>query len=100
MAFVPPSQIVENPSLRHRVKRSQRLIQQQGARSRHQRARQGNPLPLASGNLRRPPIEESGNAERLGDLARAAIALSTGSSEDNPYSMFCRTVMCGNNASV
>ena len=64
--------------LRDCVQRGQRLIQQQGARPRHQRARQRNPLPLSSGNFRRTPIEKSGNAKRLRDFAGAAIAFGAG----------------------
>src|SRR5208337_1281913 len=69
--LVPPPQIADQRRFRRTVERCQWLIEQQGAGFGYQRPRQSDALALASGDLRRPPVAQVSNAERLKDLAAA-----------------------------
>ena len=73
--LVPLAQIADERRLRRTVQRSQWLIEQQRARFGHQRARQGDALALASGDLRRSPVAQVIDAERLEHLAAARLSL-------------------------
>ena len=63
-----------SPRVRHAqlgVEVRQRLVEQQHARSRRQRARQRHPLALAAGELAGPAVEQPLEAERVRRLAHA-----------------------------
>ena len=55
-----------------RVEVRERLVEQERLRLAHDRAAHRDALPLAAGELRRPPVEQVGEAEQLGDLVDAA----------------------------
>ncbi len=72
-ACIPRPQVGNNPGLGHRVQRSQRLIEQQRTRTRHQRSRQRHPLTFAAGNLARRALRQLRYVERLQYLADALL---------------------------
>src|ERR1039458_1013635 len=73
--LVPLAQIADERRFRRTVQRRQRLIEQQWAWFGHQRARQRDTLPLASGDLRRPPVAYAIDADLLKYLAAARLPL-------------------------
>ena len=75
MLVVPGAQVVQNLRFGHRIERGQRLIQQQHARIRDQRARQRRPLPLASRNLVRTPPSQLKDSKQMQDFSAARLAL-------------------------
>ena len=69
--LVPRAKIRDERRLRRTVQRGQRLIVQQGAWVGYERARQGDALALASGDLRRPPVAQTIEAEARKNFAAA-----------------------------
>src|SRR5258708_21031966 len=67
--LVPLTQIRDERRLRWPVQRRQRLIEQQGARFGYERARQGDTLALASGDLCRSPVAQTIEAEARKNFA-------------------------------
>src|SRR5260221_2082973 len=61
--LVPLTKIRDERRLRWPVQRRQWLIEQQGARFGYERARQGDTLALASGDLCRSPVVQTIDAE-------------------------------------
>jgi hypothetical protein len=68
-------QIVNQVRLGWTVERSQRFIEQQGARFGYQGTREGDALTLASGDLRGPPVAQMSDAERRQHFAAARLPL-------------------------
>src|ERR1039458_6357292 len=73
--LVPAAQIADERRLRRTVQRSEWLIEQQRARFGHQSARQSDALALASRDLRRPPVPQVIDAERVEHFAAARFLL-------------------------
>src|SRR5258708_15435094 len=73
--LVPFTKIRDERRLRWPVQRRQRLIEQQGARFGYERARQGDTLALASGDLRRPPVAQTIEAEARKNFAATPCSL-------------------------
>ena len=57
-----------HPDAQLRVEVRERLVEQERLRLADDRAAHRDALALAAGELRRPPVEELGEAEQLGDL--------------------------------
>ena len=72
---VPGAQVVEDVSLGGRVERSERFVQQQDAGIGHERARQGDPLALASGNFLRATAAQPSDAKGVEDRGGAVLAI-------------------------
>src|SRR5258708_32927317 len=69
--LVPLAKIRDERRLRRTVQRGERLIKQQFARFGDERARQGDALALASGDLRRSPVAQTIEAEARKNFAAA-----------------------------
>ena len=63
--------VVQDLVLAVGVERGERLVEQQQARARQQRAADRDALLLAAGQVRRPPIEQARKSEQRDDVARA-----------------------------
>jgi hypothetical protein len=72
---VPLTQIADQRRSCRTVQRSQWLIEQQGARLRHQSPCQGDALSFASRNLRRSPVAQVIDAKPIEHLAAAGSPL-------------------------
>src|ERR1700691_1763166 len=75
VVLVPLSQIVDQRQLRRTIKRSERLVEQQGAWFSDQGASQCNALALATGDLGRPAIAQTIDAKGRKNLGAAFAAL-------------------------
>ena len=75
LALVAPQRfdLVLQARARERVQRAQRLIEQQDLRIRRERARHGDALAHAAGELRRPPVGRVRQADEL-DVLRDMLA--------------------------
>ena len=82
------------------VERAERLVEQQHLRLVDDRAGERDALPLAAGELHRPPAAEVRRAARGRARARPASRRSPRATlrTRSPYSTFSSTVMCGNSA--
>jgi hypothetical protein len=73
--MVPLTQIGDQRRSCRTVQSSQRLIEEQCARLGHQSPCEGDALPFASRNLRRPPVAQVIDAEAIEHLAAARSPL-------------------------
>ena len=82
------------------VQCAQRLVEQQHPRAPDQRAREGDALTLAAGQLRGLPRRRAGQPDHVECVGGAACGVRPCGTPRTfrPYSTFCATVMCGNSA--
>ena len=95
-AAKPRPQLLTHP----RVERPERLVEQEHARLRGQRPREGDALPLATGELRRRALREPFEphvAEELAHAARRRAPVDAPRTR-SPKATFSKTVMCSKSA--